>query len=583
MAIDLLCSCKTVAYTGLKDGTMTHLVYAIRTPIRALGNLVRRAKPAPDYVVFTLDGSYPDLPPPPGPWWQRWMSRPETSLRDLSQRFDTVADDPRVRGVVLRLRSLDMPTARLQTLRGLIGKLQDADKHVVGWATSYDQSAYYVASVADELWLQPGGAVQPLGVRQSHVFLKDALDRLGIEADFLQISPYKSGADSLMRSEMSPQMREMMDWILDDLHEDQRQAIANGRDMDTDRAEALIDGSPYTDDAALETGLIDRIVNEEDLAEHLGGDRAVSLSSWEVARRRLRLPALTWPGRHVALLRIEGDIVDGPSRRPPRRSPVPIPLLTNARAGDLSVVDQIRKLRRDRRAAAVVVWIDSGGGSATASEAMASALERLAETKPVVVAMGSVAASGGYYVATPGEWIIAQPGTLTGSIGVLYGKLVNNRMLEKFGVNHETLRRGQRADLYSAARPFTDDECETVWHIMTRVYDVFLDRVAEARSKSPEDVDAVGAGRVWTGRQALDHGLIDELGGLDRAIGKAQELAGLEAHSALRERPIPTSTTPGAPLTSAAGLVDYALDNLAGLEGARAYCLMPFHPGSSER
>ncbi|MFB6285743.1 MAG: signal peptide peptidase SppA [Candidatus Bipolaricaulia bacterium] len=557
---------------------MGYLLHALRRLTRAIRNLIRSTRTPPDYVAFTLDGSFPELPPPPGPWWQRWMGTSETSLRDLAPQFETVAADPRVRGVVLRLRTLSMTTARLQTLRGLIRKLHDADKHVVAWATAYDQATYDVASMADEVLIQPGGAIQPLGLTQSFVFLKDALERLGIEADFLQISPYKSGADSLTRAEMSPEMREMMDWLLDDLHDDQLQAIAEGRGMELDRVRSLVDGSPYTDEAALEAGLIDGIVNEDALPDRLSNDPSASLSNWPSARTRLRLPSPPQPGRHVALLRIEGDIVDGPSRRAPRRSPVPVPMLTNARAGDLSVVEQIRKLEKDRRAGAVVVWIDSGGGSATASEAMASALERLAASKPVVVAMSSLAASGGYYVATPGQWVVAQPGTLTGSIGVLYGKIVNIRMLDKLQINRETLRRGERADVYDSARPFTDAERETIWTLMARTYDVFLERVAASRAMARDEVDAIGGGRVWTGRQADEKGLVDELGGLEEAIAKARELAGLRANTGVREMPMPTSPTPGAPSAQPSGLIDYALDNLATLQQARTYCLVPFHP-----
>ena len=557
---------------------MGHLIYAIRVLVRGLRNLVRRAARPPDYVSFTLDGSYPELPPPPGPWWQRWMSSAETSLRDVRRQFEIVADDPRVRGVVLRLRSLDMPTARLQTLRGLIEDLQHSDKRVVAWATSYDHASYYVASAADEVLLQPGGSIQPLGTTQGFVFLKDALERLGIEADFLQISPYKSAADALMRTEMSPEVRAMMDWLLDDIHDEQCRAIAEGRGTTPDRIRTRVDESPYTDEAALEASLIDGIVNEEGLPQRLSEDGAATLSHWEAAHKRLRLPRALHPGRHVALLRIEGDIVDGTSRRPPRRSPVPVPLMTNPRAGDRSVVEQVRKLERDRRAGAVVVWIDSGGGSATASEAMASALERLAAKKPVVVAMSSVAASGGYYVATPGQWIVAQPGTLTGSIGVLYGKLVNNRMLEKLNVNQETLRRGEHADFYHATRPFTDAERETVWALMTRIYDLFLDRVSDARGMTRDDVDGIGGGRVWTGRQAHDHGLVDELGCLDDAIRKARHLAGMKSRTAVQEIAIPTSPAPLAPSASSAGLIDYALDNLSTLREPRAYCRMPFDP-----
>ena len=554
---------------------IANLLYAVRVLVWRLGNLLRRLGKAPDYVVFTLEGEYPRLRPPRGPFWQRWISPPPLSLQDLEEQFRTVAGDPRVKGVVLHLRPLAMPRAHLQTLRDFIFELKKAGKRVIAWSSSYQNSNYYVACACDEVLLQPGGSLWPLGLRWSVTFLRDALASVGIQADIVQISPYKTAADPLTRSEMSPEMREMMNWLLDSLHEQFVRAIAEGRSMSEDEARALIDGSPYTDLDALEAKAIDAIVSEEELPKHLAADeKPARLMSWDEAKRRLLRRPLERPGRYVALLRIEGDIVDGRSARPPVKPPVPVPFVTNVRSGDLTVVQQARRVLRDKRAAALVVFIDSGGGSATASEAMAAALAKVAEKKPVVVAMGGVAGSGGYYVATPGLHIVAQPGTITGSIGVLGGKIISAGMFQKLHMNRELLTRGQRVAMYDPGRPFSDEERKILWKHIRRTYDVFLERVAQSRKLSRDDVDRVGGGRVWTGEQALRHKLVDELGDLSVAIKKARELAGLDERAPVREiLPDKRELAPQPP--TASGLYAYALEGLQRFQQARALYLCP--------
>ena len=253
--------------------------------------------------------------------------------------------------------------------------------------------------------------------------------------------------------------------------------------------------------------------------------------------------------------------------------PTPVPLVADPRAGDLTVVRDARTVLGDDRAAAVVVYIDSGGGSATASEAMAAALAKVAERKPVVAAMGSFAASGGYYVATPATWIVAQPDTLTGSIGVLTGKLVGAGLLDRLHVKREHLHRGRNVDLFGSEEPFTDEQRQAVWANIQRVYDVFLDRVAESRGMSRDAVDAIGGGRVWTGRQAHERGLVDELGGLEVALAKARELAGLSPRAPVHE--VVSGKTPLAPVPDPTAALGYAAETVRLLARARMLYLCP--------
>ena len=274
----------------------------------------------------------------------------------------------------------------------------------------------------------------------------------------------------------------------------------------------------------------------------------------------------------MALIRIEGVIIDGWSQQPPSKSPLPLPLVFDPRAGDLTVVQQARRVLMDRRAAAVVVYVNSTGGSASASEAMAAALQKIAAKKPLVAVMGPTAASGGYYVSTPAQWISAQPGTITGSIGVLTGKVITSDLLDKLLFRRESIARGAHADFQGTERPFNDEERQTVRENIERVYDVFLDRVIASRNMTRESADAVGGGRVWTGSQALEWGLVDDLGGLEKGLAKARQLAGLNPRAPFREVRTRRGEVP--PLVpDPTSIISYALQGLDMFGGGKALCL----------
>jgi len=538
---------------------LAYLFYGIRNLFRLLGNLFRRLGKAPDYVMFTLEGEYPEVWDPPGNFIQRRLRPPRPSLQDWAVRFRTIAQDPRVLGVVLHLRQLEMDLARLESLRNLILELRSAGKRVVVWSTRYWPSTYYIACAADEILLQPGGNIAPIGLQRTYPFLAESLERIGVKGDFVQISPFKSAADIFTRKDMSDEVREMSNWLMDSAFEQIISGIANGRGISEEEARALLDNTPCTDLKALEHSIVDGLISEEDLPERLGlEEKPARLVLWDEARSRLFRRPLSRPGRYVALLTIEGTIIDGESSRPPIKPPIPIPMLMEPRAGDLSVVQAARKALRDKRAAAVVLYVNSGGGSATSSEAMRAALEKIDNEKPLVVSMGPVAGSGGYWVSTPGRYIMAQPGTITGSIGVLMGKIVLGEMLDKLFFGRETISRGKHVLIDDGEEPFSEEERAMVWENINRTYDQFLDIVSKSRKKSREDVDAIGKGRVWTGQQALENGLVDELGGLDRALAKARALAELHERAPVRmilpdKRTLPPTVTP-------ASALEYALE-----------------------
>jgi len=545
----------------------------------AVGNARSWQATPPDYAVFVLGEPMPALPPQ-RPSWQRLLPAPPT-LGDRLQQFERVADDPRVSGAVLHLRPLGLPLAHLQALRSGILALRARGKRVVAWGTHYDRGAYYVATAADEILLQPGGDIRALGIARAYVHLADGLARAGMSFEAVAISPYKTAADMFTRGEMSEAAREMADWLLDDERAAYLEAVSTGRGMGEEAAEELIDRSPLTDVEAMETGAVDAVVSEEELPRRLAkSGAAVRLERWRAAKSAV-VPAPPPRGRdYVGLIRIEGLIVDGESASPPAPPPVPVPLVGSVRAGDLTVVQQARRALADDACAAVVVWIDSTGGSATASEAIAAALSELAQRKPVVVAMGAVAASGGYYVACPAHRIYAQPGTITGSLGVISGKLVTGDLLEKLGINRTLLQRGDGASMWDPGRGFSEAERAAVERSVRRIYDVFVERVATGRNKSAEAIDGVAGGRVWTGRQALDHGLIDAFGGLEEALATARELAGVSWRAPLHAVEAGKhGVAPNAPVNKGdvAGLL-HVVRGIALLNKCGALCLAPLLP-----
>src|SRR5258708_5422884 len=547
-----------------------------------ISSLRRSFGKPPEFVIFVLESDLPTLPDPPRPLWQRFTSRPRLSVTELGERFEAIARDPRIKGVVLHLRPVAMPMATLQDLRELVAKLRKAGKRVVAWAPFYTTGTYYLACACDEMLVRPVGAIQPLGLATTGMFLREGLARFGIEADFVQISPYKSAADVLTKSEMSDELREQVTWLLDSQNKELLSAIAEGRLRDESGAQQLIDGSPYGDDTALEARVVDALGPEEALAERWGqgAGAPVAIGTWERANSKMRSPAPTLGrGKYVAVLRIEGTIVDGRSGGLPVKPPIQVPLIGDDRAGDLSVVQAARLVAGDKRAAAAVLYVNSRGGSATASEAMRQALSVIAARKPLVVAMGPVAGSGGYWVSTPGSWIVARPGTLTGSIGVLTGKIVTGGMWSKLMFNRETVAFGQHATIESDEKPYTDEQREIIKGQIDRIYKLFLDVVAKARKLTPDEVHPIAAGRVWTGRQAFERKLVDELGGLDAAVRKARSLAGLPETAPFREARAPKRLMPPPAIAGAAGYIGYLIEGGSLLSQAPALAGMEYPPG----
>lgn len=542
-------------------------ISALGRGILWLVNQKRQEKPL-DWIMFTLPSTMSALPEPRTIPQRLVLGDTPMSLIDLERVFKQLGKDSRSKGVILHLPRLSMPLADLQTLRNSISRFKAMGKKVVCISQGYDLASYYVATVADEVILQKvGDGLQTIGMIQGSAFLKDALDTIGVKFDAVAITPFKGAADPLTRNDISEEGRQQLEWLLDSRYDMVVEGIAEARNMTREEVLKLIDSSPLLNKDALEAGYVDAILNQEGLSDHL---KTRQIISWQDAQKSLPIELPKRPKKYVAVLTVSGMIVDGESSRPPINSPAPF--VGNERAGDLTVVQQVRNIMKNKKIGAVVLNVDTGGGSASASEAMKSALDELGKDRPLVVYMNNVAASGGYFIATSSKHIVAQPGTITGSIGVIFGKPITQGMFEKLRVNRVAFTRGENAGINTDFAPFTDDQREIMRGSIEHMYDQFIERVADARAMTKEEVDAIGGGRVWTGVQAKEHGLVDELGDLHLAIKKAKSLANLPEDTPvalIQGKPQPLAPQ----LAGSAAALQYFWDDIKHLSGKVQYLL----------
>lgn len=552
---------------------MNNLSYMLQSGIINLVNMQRQQNAqAIGYVQFNLPAQMPELPTPRNLIEQQFLGRPSLSLLSLERAFVRIAQDRRIKGIILKSGGFAMSVAALQTLRDAIMRLRESGKRVVFYTQGYGNAEYYVASACDEVLMQPGSTLAPTGLLVQQTYLKDAFDSVGLTFDVVAVTPYKGALDTFSRNEPSDEGSEQRNWLLDSTFGQIVAGIASGREMAEDEVRSMIDNAPYTDTEALEKGYVDALLSEEALAQHLG---VKEIMLWEQANGVLPLPTPKPRDAYVAVLPLTGQIINGESADPP--VDIPIPLVGGERMGDLSVVRQVRNLMKDEACKAVVLYIDSPGGSATASEAMTTALLELGKKVPLVVVMAGVAASGGYYIATPADYIFAQPGTITGSIGVINAKLVANEVYDKLHFNPYYYERGKNAAIFAPREPFTEEQRAKMRQSIERIYDQFIQRVADARKMKTESVDQLGGGRVWTGEQARDNGLVDELGGLYEGLAKARELAKLPADAPMsivrgKGKPLPAQV---AEQLDPAASLRYWMDGVDAVTSGQAQMLMP--------
>ena len=557
---------------------MSLLVNALVNLFRFLRNAHARAfRRLADFVWISVTGALPEFEPPRKGLLRRRLDPRSTppSLEAIRTCLDRIIADNRPRGVILRIENLDAGWAALEELRAELHRFRSKGKKVIAYLVGSDTRSYYLASAADEIFASPLSTLSIVGLRTRVNFLKDALGRLGLEAQVLAVSPYKSAYDPLVRSGFSKESREQVERLLDRRFDEFVAAASTRRAMPPEKTRGLIDRAPYSAAEAVEEGLLDGALYEDELAERLGGgERFARLAEWRVAKKALRLPYRRRARKVVGLVRVEGTIVRGRSRK----LPVPLPVLGSEQAGSDSVIAALRVAEKSRRVGAILLHVDSPGGDALASDLIWREVERIRPKKPVVVLMGNAAASGGYYVSASASYIVARKNTITGSIGVILARPVASGLLGKLRVNPVTIERGARSNLLDPSRHPSPDELVVLNEQLHNFYGEFKDRVASGRGLEPDTLEEIFGGRVWTGTEALERALVDEIGDFRAAFGKARELAGIReqaAHVLARISP-PRNARPTPGEEPVREAVDAVRDAFSELSATRIWALAPY-------
>jgi protease IV len=495
-----------------------------------LWRLVRNARARlfarpPDFVWIEVGGPLEEFETPVGFLRRRLAPDPPT-LERLRGMVDRIFTDGRPRGVILRIKNLNAGWAAIEELRGEILAFRERGKRVVAYlADPVDTRSYYLACAADEILATPLAGLNVTGLRARVDFLKDALNNFGLEVEVVAVSPYKSAGERFVRDDFSEESREQGGRLLDRRYEEVVRAISESRGGSLEDVRRRIDLAPYDAREALSEGLLDGVLYEDELPARLGSeDQRARLAEWDRARRSLLLPYRRRSRRKVALVSLTGAIVRGRSRR----LPVPLPFVGAEQAGSESVVAALRVAEKSRRISAVLFHVDSPGGDALASDLIWREVERTNAKKPVVVLMGNAAASGGYYVSVPANHVVARRGTITGSIGVLMIRPVARGLYDKLGINPVALDRGARAGFLDPSRRPDDEELRVIEGQIQRIYAEFKDRVVRGRGIVAADFEGIAGGRVWTGTEALQLGLVDQVAGFREALQRARELGGVE-------------------------------------------------------
>ncbi|NEA34675.1 signal peptide peptidase SppA [Streptomyces sp. SID13031] len=485
-------------------------------------------------ILLELDLTRGVLETQPGSPLAAFRARHLPTMRELVRALRKGAKDDQVVGLVAHLGGPALSLAQVQDLREAVADFRASGKGAVAWTESFGEVGggtvpYYLATAFDEIWVQPSGDLAITGVSIQATFIKGALDKAGVIPQFGKRREYKSAVETFTEKEMSGPAREMASRLAESAYEQIVEGIAVRRRLEPAKVRELVDDAPLSAEAGRDAGLVDQLGYRSDVYDAL--DKRLGENTLLLAERYIRRGPRTlqevrknlpWPQKPVvAVIRVSGGISVG---RNSGGGPIGGP-----GSGSDTIGAALRAVAEDDKVKAVVLRIDSPGGSYVASDAIRHEVLRLRATgRPVIASMGSVAASGGYFVAMPADVIVAQPGTITGSIGVFSGKGVVRDALGRIGISQEAVSQGQNARMYSAQEEFTTEQWERLEESLDRIYEDFVAKAAQDRGLPVPDLEALARGRVWTGADAHERKLVDELGGFERALHIACERAGLD-------------------------------------------------------
>ena len=466
-------------------------------------------------LIVTVSGDLEEIEP--GGVLGQFLEAPPT-VRSIVEALRKAKVDRRVTSVVIRPSSTAALWGKVQEVRDAIVDFRTSGKPIIGYLEYGGEQEFYLVSACDKVFLMPTASLDLNGLATYELFLRGALDKIGAYPDALHIGEYKTAANTFTERTFTPSHREMAESLNSDLYQQLIVGIANGRHKSEAEVRKLVDHGPFLPEDAVRAGLVDDVAYEDELDDKIKLARGgVKFLAHEDYRRISPASLGLNRGPRIAVIYAVGVIASGASSYDSPQSVV----------GSDTIVDYIRKARADNSIKAIVLRIDSPGGSAIASDIIWREVHLTRNAKPVIASMSDVAASGGYYIAMPAHSIVAEPATLTGSIGVVLVKFVIEGTLDKLGINMEAVTEGKYADMYSSMRPFTPEERKKVEEQMQATYDAFVEKAAAGRNTTPERIDVIAQGRVWTGKQAKQIGLVDELGGLERALAIAKSKANI--------------------------------------------------------
>ena len=485
--------------------------------------LLRRFEGGPVSVAggvlhWRVDHAYPETRES-GPLAQVMQGRPLLA-REVLSSLDRAAADPRIEGLMLEIYSLPADWGQIEELSAAVKRFAASGKPAVAWLAAGGSREYSLALAADTVALPPEGYLQALGVSANPYYLKGSLDKLGMAGDFVHSGRYKTAPETWTREEPSEASREVLGALVDDIYARFVERIVGARGVEAAQAEAWIDRGLFSAADAAAAGLVDTVLFDDEVRDlFFAGDDDTDLADYAAALRAPRGAA------GIAVVAVEGTIVEGRSHQGGWQGTY---------AGNLSIAEDLERAVEDDRVDAIVLRVDSPGGSALASDLIGRAVANARARKPLVVSMAGLAASGGYYVGCAADSVFALPSTLTGSVGVYAGKIDRQGFYRKIGVSHAHVRRGENVDLFGDTAPFSPGQRRLLQDHLDAFYDRFVGRVSAARGLPADSAAVLAEGRVWTGAQAVGNGLVDAPGGLMRAAAAARDLAGLPADVPLR-------------------------------------------------
>ena len=502
------------------------------------------------WAHIELKGSYAE-----GPQMMGLFGDVSESLAEAIGRLDKAAKDDAVTGVVLKIDGPSIGRGKLNEFRQAISRVRAKGKKVVAYLDSAGSGDYLVAAGCDEVVMPESGVLMLLGVRSEVSFYKNLFDLVGLKAEMLRVGEYKSAAEPYSRTDMSKEFREELEQVLGDFYDQKVEQVATGRKLDPEKVKAAIDNGPHTANAAKELGLITRVAYEDELTGILKGDKADT--TIKLAKRYgkkkidtdfsgltgmikmmnmmmgLEPQARRSNNPKIAVIHATGMIMPGASTSD---------FLGDSTLGSDTLVKAIEKASSDATVKAIVLRIDSPGGSALASDLIWRALEKV--EKPIVASMGDVAGSGGYYIAMGADTIFAEPGTITGSIGVVGGKIALEGLYNKVGITTSVVSRGKNSGILSTTTGFTDSERAAMTKLLLDIYKQFTEKAAKGRKMEYAALEKLARGRIYSGATALKLGLVDKIGTLEDAVDHAKQLAKLGPDDKVERLILPKPTSP---------------------------------------